>query len=205
MANMRRIRYLLTNFTGEPGYTSFYTDDVPVDSSFFNTFWNSVYALFPGGLTIHSPDFTDVMDIATGTIVGEQPYLTQADLVSPSPAAPFAGMAGAFIDWSCGAARIHGRAVRGRTFLVPLENAAFGNNGKLLPTTVTSIHDAATALIASTTEHLSVWARPFAGRGIIVRPGKRDLPAIPARPGTLNPISAAAVPSMQATLRSRRT
>lgn len=34
----------------------------------------------------------------------------------------------------------------------------------------------------------SIYSRPFAGRGVIVRPGRPDLPAIAARPGATYPI-----------------
>lgn len=205
MTSMYRYRYLMTHFTGEPGYITFYSDPVLVDTSFFREFFATFINYWPHGLTIQSPTDADVVEVETGNVLGTVAVLAQPDQVSTLPAQPFAGMAGAFIDWSCAPARVHNRVVRGRTFLVPFDPSVFDNNGKLAPTQQGQLQSAASTLLTAVGPHLGIWARPYGGRAVTVRPGKTTLPAIPPRLGTFNLISSAKVPFMQATLRSRRT
>ena len=205
MTTMYRYRYLLSNFTGAPGYINFYTDATVLDTDAMNAFWDSIYALFPTGLTITQPTTYDAMTVEDGEIIGGGAVLAQPTLVSPAADGPYAGMAGGLIDWTCAPARVASRTVRGRTFLVPFTAAAYNDRGQLAPSTVTSIQGAANTLLGLVAPHLVIWSRPYAGRGEVLRPPKPPLPAKPARVGTIWPITGALVTPVQATLRSRRT
>lgn len=204
MTTIYRYTYLLSNFTGAPGYSSLYSDGTNLDEGFVKTFWGSIADLFPQGTTITYPDHYDAIDDTTGTVLTSGIALAESPTVSQQSATAYAGMAGALIEWHCGVARVAGRRVRGKMFLVPLVGSNFTNDGHVVPDVVARIQAAATALLTSVAPHLVIWSRPYAGRGAIVRTGRPTLPAKAARLGSSYPIVQASTNNIQATLRSRR-
>lgn len=198
MPSLYRYKYTLTGFTGAPGYTSFYTDATAITPGALATFWGAIKDNFPQGTVITAPDYYDELDVATGANIGSGSAILDPPLTSAGAVEPYAGAAGCVVDWLCGPARIAGRKVRGRTFLVPLRSSFFTSAGTINSITAASIQTPATNLITACTPHLVVWSRPYAGRSL-------PLPAKPARAGSIHPIVTASVPLVQATLRSRRT
>lgn len=96
---------------------------------------------------------------------------------------------------------VNGKAVKGRTYHVPIALAAFEGNGTLTTLAISrfqSLNDA--MLSAGATDCVfGVYSRPFAGR--TASPGK---PAIPARLGSFHGASGGTTPDKVVVLRSRR-
>jgi len=195
---MYRYRCTWSAFTGAPGYTNFYSDGTNLNTGLLKAFFQAMTRYFPAGLTISFPDSADVIDDATGMLLGSVPALHNDPVVSATAAGPYAGASGAIVDWQCGSERVAGRLVRGRTFLVPLIDAAYSNTGTLDPAAQGNIKTYADNLLAGAGPHLVVWARPKAAQVLPKRPH-------PARAGSQHIIQTSSVPAIQAQLRSRRT
>lgn len=205
MTTMYRYRSVWSNFAGAPGYTNIYSDGTPLATGSLHLFFNDVANYLPNGLTITLPTFAEEVDDTTGEILGTISTPSSAPVVGSATAGPFAGASGGFIDWICGTTRIAGRQLRGRTFMVPLDSSAYSNTGQLNAGAQTALQNAANDFLSAAGPHVVIWARPYAGRDAIVRPGKPTLPAKPARVGSSHVITGGTVPFMQAQLRSRRT
>lgn len=76
---------------------------------------------------------------------------------------------------------------RGRAYIGPFISSVSTNEGDGITrpsaTLLNTIRGRFAALRSDVVETWVVYSRPFAGRGVIVRPNKPDLPALPARPG----------------------
>lgn len=191
---IQRVRVVMSNWAGAPGYINFYETSAVVDHTPYRTFFNSLITLFPAGLTFTFPGSGDIINEGTGNIVGAWTVAAPAPVVGTN-ASVYAGGAGAVVDWLTSGV-VAGRRPMGRTFLVPIGSNMLDTNGSLAGTTITTILNAATAMIASLGPTFLVWSRPFPGG-----PGGDP----PSRLGTVNPVTSARVPDLAATLRSRRT
>lgn len=168
-----------------PGVSVFYSDSPSAGvAAALRTFYNSISDELGQGLSVNYPSSGDVIDDATGTVVGawtESPQSATGGNISDGPVMGV----GARIEWLTGFIA-DGRAIRGRTFIVPLARSRFDGAGMLTPACVTTLQAAANALIAST--DLRIWRRPKTGR-----------------PGTSATVTSALVPDQVSWLRSRRT
>lgn len=191
---IQRVRVLMQNWPGAPGYINLYETSAVVDHTPIRTFFNSLITLFPTGLTITIPGSGDIINEGTGAIVGAWTVAAPA-VVTGSGVSAYAGGAGAVVDWLTSGV-VAGRRPMGRTFLVPLVSAAMDTQGSLTSTTISTILTAAQAMIAAMGPTFLVWSRPFPGG-----PGNDP----PSRLGTVNPVTSARVPDLAAVLRSRRT
>ena len=191
---IQRVRVLMQNWPGAPGYINLYETSAVVDHTPIRTFFNALVALIPTGLTITVPGSGDIINEGTGAIVGAWTVAAPA-VVTGTSVASYAGGAGAVVDWLTSGV-VAGRRPMGRTFLVPLGSNAMDGAGSLLSGTISTIQTAANAMIAAMGPTFLVWSRPFPG-------GPGGVP--PARLGTVNPVTSARVPDLAAVLRSRRT
>ena len=190
---IQRVRVLMQNWPGAPGYINLYETSAVVDHTPIRTFFNALVGLIPNNLTITVPGSGDIINEGSGAIVGAWTVAAPA-VVTGTATGNYAGGAGAVVDWLTSGV-VAGRRPMGRTFLVPLAASAMDGAGSLGPTTISTIQTAALALIAAMGPTFLVWSRPFAG-------GPGGVP--PARLGTVNPVTSARVPDLAATLRSRR-
>jgi len=183
---MNRVRCLWQGWPGSPGYTNLYVGTSIVNQTEIRAFFNALVALLPNALTIQVPNSGDVVDESTGTITGAWTG-TANTVVTGTSIGVYAGAAGACVNWRT-SLLIAGRRPIGRTFLVPLVNTAFQNDGSLAAATVTTIQTAATTLITNLAGELKVWSRPR-----------------PSIAGANVTVTSSNVPDLSVVLRTRRT
>jgi hypothetical protein len=183
---MNRVRVSWSNFPGAPGLSTFYVGSGVTDMTAIKAFFQSVSTLLPNATAVTVPNAGDQISEANGQITGAWAGSNGGTVTSIAAAGAFAGSAGACVDWLC-ALIVRGRRVQGRTFLVPLVGTAYDNNGSLTSGTITTIQNAATALIVALAGELKVWSRPTATAA-----------------GANATIISARIPDLAITLRSRR-
>lgn len=188
-----RVTAQWTGFNGAPGYTNFYFRDLADSDQAFlarnqvSAFFNSIKTYLPSVVSVTTQNPIDVIDEATGQIVGFGPSSETVPIVVGGSTRGYSGASGAVVSWETDGVR-NGRRVRGRTFLVPLSSSAYDESGTLTAEVQTAIQDAATGLVTDTSVlEMLVWSRPKAGSG-----------------GEAHVITSARVPDMAAILRSRR-
>lgn len=167
-------------------------DDADADAATMQTyaFFNSIKAYLPGVVKIDVLSDVEVIDDATGTMTDVRLSTTREQVVGGSGAsATWSAPSGACVTWNTGGVR-NGRRVRGRTFVVPLATMAYGSDGTLDSTPLSTMQAAATLL-----------AQPFSNRQLVVfarptAPGAGD--------GLSVPVTSARITDQAAILKSRR-
>jgi hypothetical protein len=192
---IHRLNAAWQNFPGAPGVTTFYFAGAPTQAEVdgVRAFFLALVAILPTGLTIQVPSTGDSIDETDGSITGTWSVGTTPAVVTGTAAGTYAGMAGAVVHWLTGGV-VNSRRVRGRSFLVPLIGSAFDAVGSLSATTITTLTNAANALLAAT-DTMAVWARPF--DGTVADPNPRA--------GSSHFITSIRIPDLAVALRSRRT
>ena len=181
MATLNQIRCTWSGVTGLPGISTFYaTGDPSFLIARLKTFFEAVKTSIPTGITIAYPSSGITVDTATGQANGAWSSTTTAS-TSCTATGTYQAPTGAVVNWKTGV-YVNGRELRGKTFLVPLANGAFGSDGKLLSTNVTSFTTAAAA-VPGGGNPLVVWSKTAAANA---------------------PVTSATVPAKVAVLRSRR-
>ena len=186
-----------TGFTGAPGFSVFHfnnPDDV-VDpnalaaavAAFFQDWAPQIPTIatisYPSEITSHNNE---------GVLLGSFPVTVVPPATDCTGVGVYAAPVGARMQWNTQGI-VNGRRVRGRTFLVPLVASAFEANGTLSTAPITAGGNAGAGLIADSAAAgaaLSVWSQPFAG--------------VPARAGSVHPVTGFSVPDQATVLRSRR-
>ena len=110
--------------------------------------------------TITIPGTGDTIDDTTGNLVGVWTAAGAGSVTGSGTPISAAGV-GACISWTTGGivTGLKGpRKLRGRTFLVPLQNGAYDADGTLTTGTVAALQSAANAMQAS--GPLAIWHRP---------------------------------------------
>ncbi len=160
-----------------------------------STFFNAVRTYLPAQVTIDVMSDVEILDVATGNLVGVQTAAAQAPITGGATAAAnWVAPAGACITWSTAGLRTVSskpRRVRGRTFIVPLAGVAYENNGTLVAGALTALNTAATGLRGNFNN------QEF---GIYGRPGKGGQPA-----GQYYAVTGHRITDQAAVLRSRRS
>lgn len=188
-----RITAEWAGFRGAPGYSNFYFNGQSADEEqpaahalAVRTFFDSISASIPGGVSINIRPTADNIDETTGNIVGQVDF-EAPDAVNGSATTSYSAASGAVVNWNTSSYR-NGRRVRGRTFIVPLSNAAYDANGDLSSGALNRLRPAATELVTNPGPvPMVVWSRPSAGGA-----------------GDAYPVTSASVPDLGAILRSRR-
>lgn len=183
-----------TGFTGSPGYTQFHITNAGLLSTALNNGSTGMRKFFDD-MKVHlcsnthilvSPEVKE-LDPATGALIALHAVPSPAtEVVGTGGSDQSPGPVGAVVSWGTGGVN-RGRAVRGRTFIVPIYFASFFGDGTLTSACVTSMNTAATNWRTSGGYESLIWSRPRAGAG-----------------GAAFPILTSAVPDMAAVLRSRR-
>jgi glucose/arabinose dehydrogenase len=189
---IKRYRVSWSNFPGAPGVSTHYFDPAVTDFTPVKTFYASLAARVPFGLTFTFPNTVDVIDEKNGQIQ----ITSNATVLSPETsnvtAANYSGTSGLAIQWRT-PDYVDGNHVVGRTYLVPLGPTFYDTNGSIGSATISAVQTAATTLL--TAMPMVVWSRPRkAGPG--GNPSARD--------GSSHAITAALVPDVAVVMRSRR-
>lgn len=143
----------------------------------------------PDDVTLTFPSEAELVDDATGQLVGVVSIADPPDPVTGSSSTGFAGGVGARITWNT-AAILRGRRVKGTTFLAPLDQGVYDSSGQIAPVIATAIQTAAGGAVvamAAADVPLLVWSRPT------------DTAA-----GEANLVTGASVPARVAWLRTRK-
>lgn len=188
MANLFKITALWQNWPGAPGYTNIYVLEAgPITNATngLRAFFQAISALLPLNMSVTVQPSGDQINDANGNITGAWSVDPAPTPVVGSGSATFAGNAGAVVSWRTNGV-VGNRRVRGRTFLVPMSPGIFDTNG-LTPGAISTIQGAAAGLITACDDNLAVWSRPTS-----------------LRAGSSHVVTAATVPDLSASLRSRR-
>lgn len=183
--SLHRVEVVWNGLTGLPGLSVFYGANGSLLVADLNTFFNSIKAQFPNGLTWSTPAAGDIIDEVTGALTGEWSGGAATSLVATGGAgAIYAAGVGAYITW--GTTTIaNGRRLKGRTFLTSIMTSKYDSNGTIDNSALGVFQTAANALVAG--GNLRIWHRPTGGAG-----------------GGLGAVTSAVVPDRVTALRSRR-
>ena len=195
MTALSRIQCSWLGFQGAPGVSTFYSTGVTEPISDIATFFSTFEAVLPSQVRIVVPNQGDVIDDATGTLMGTWSTGT-ATTVQGAGSAIYAAPCGSMVHWITSGI-VAGHRVSGRTYLVPLSGLAYAVDGTMVDATRAVIQGAADALVAATTTVLQIWSRPAAARTV-------GTTVHPARVGSSHSILGGQVPDKLAVLRSRR-
>lgn len=195
---LARVSCSWQNWPGAPGVSQFYGDGASIQPLLdaLHTFFEVVKTQLPTGLTITIPGSGDLIDETTGKITGSYGGLIPPALTTGTGAASYAGNAGAVVHWLSSTV-VDGRRLRGRTFLVPLTSGAYDSSGSIAATYLTSLQNAAAALVSSTGSTMQVWHRP-------VYAVPKTTPPTLVKPGSRATVTSSRVPDLAVSLRSRR-
>lgn len=170
-----------------PGVSTFYfsTSGSGVPAA-VKAFFQSFALALPTGLTITVPNDGDLIDDATGALVGTWSEPSGGGTVTGGTGGSYAQGVGMQVRWVTSGI-VNRRKVIGSTFIVPVVSAVYSADGTLADATVTANRNAGTQLITAQPT-FRVWSRPKAGR-----------------PGSSSPVIACQAPDRVSWLRSRRT
>jgi len=169
------------------GVTTLYLDESASGFvSAWTTFFNTLKAFFPVGVTWTIPDSGDLVDVATGGLSGSWSEGTTS-VIAATSAVDYAAGVGARIKWLTNGIS-GGRRVRGSTFLVPLVVDKYGSDGTLDDGFRSTMQTAANTALSAITGDMVVWHRPVGGSG-----------------GSAHVITSGVIPDTVSWLRSRRT
>lgn len=190
---LHRIRSTWSGLPGGSGVSTLYQVAAPSDADLtaIRTFWATCAGQLASDATIQVQNSGDIIDETTGALTGVWGPQTAVSSVVGTGGANYAAPSGGLVEWRT-AGIVHGRRVRGRTFLVPVGSGVYDSDGTLLSTAVTAFQNAATALVVALTS-MRVWSRPFRGS-----------PSIPARSGSAHAVTSAIAKDKAVVLRSRR-
>lgn len=203
MALIFRVTSEWTGFNGAPGYSVTHFRDPAMNGTQTRTemenlaysaqlqTWNFFGALdtqLPSGVSITVNPEVELIEDTTGEL--QDVYATTPNVaVIGSGGLQYSGPSGAVVNWRTPTIR-NGRRIRGRTFIVPLQTAAYDESGNLNPAAQGVVRDAAAGVIAGTsTVRFGVYGRPSTAL---------------ANDGVWAEATSSSVPDLAAVLRSRR-
>lgn len=195
MVTLNRARVTWSNFSGAPGLSTFYFGSSTVDMTALRTFFTACQPLIPASTTIQVPSAGDQINDTTGSITGVWTGPAQTSIVATGSNTSFSGASGAVVEWLSGLI-VGGRRPVGKTYIVPLIGTNYDTNGSLSTSTITTLTNAAAALITAYAGEMKIFSRPFTPPAGSTKP---------PRVGVGATIIAARVPDLAAVLRSRRT
>lgn len=154
-----------------------------------DAFFEDIKAYFPPVVTVTSQSDAEVIEETTGQLQSVFTVTPSSGHTGPASSNPYSAASGAVVTWRTAGVR-NGRRVHGRTFLVPLNQAAYAADGTLSTLGLSALNAAATTLAsAAGAPDLGIWARPTA-------PAATD--------GEWFAVNSFSIPDMAAVLRSRR-
>ena len=187
MSDLKKIVVTWTGLTGLPGVSVFYGKETAANPvSDLNTFFTSIQAKFPSGLSWQLPAAGDTIDSATGHPSGSWTSTGGGSVSGSGGAAPYAAGTGCKILWKTTGVTPKFRKINGLTYLTHISASQYDTDGTLISTAVSAFQSAATALVATT--NFGIWHKNS--------PGGSD--------GTFNALFAATVLDRTSSLRSRR-
>lgn len=180
-------------FLGAPGYSTFHFHESAsggvVDDARqrVHSFFDGLRGTLPSSVEIDVLEEVEEYDESSGMLVGYARGTEELATIDGGNNASFAAPVGAVVHWNTNTVA-NGRRLRGRTFIVPMSNAAFEADGTIRGIELDMLRDAAESLSGGGFEStFCVWSRPTGGGS-----------------GAVGPVISHRVPDMAAVLRSRR-
>lgn len=150
-------------------------------------FFDGVAADLPSSVSIDVLSQVEVLDDISGQLVDYSDDPEELDPVSGGSSGNFSGPSGAVVNWRTSTI-VDGRRLRGRTFLVPLNNSAYEPDGTLSNAALVRLNNAASVLSgAGFGSGFGILSRPSGGGAI-----------------RFGEVTGHNIPDMAAVLRSRR-
>lgn len=187
MVNIQRVRVALTGFPGGPGVATFYALDGQALQTPVHDLFGRLLAKFPSTVTFTVEVGGDIIDPLNGDLMGAW-VGAPTSVITGTGTGVYSAPAGVAVNWLTTSV-LHGRRLRGRTFMVPLIGNAFATDGSIDATTLASILGSAQQFVVDAATNLVVWHRPNTALG---------------RTGGYGAVTAATVNDKAAVLRSRR-
>lgn len=188
MTNLARVRveWSGTPVTG-PGLSTFYFDSAGEGwVADLVTFFTAVRAFVPTGAAMTVPSSGDLIDDASGELVGAWSEPGGA-LVAGNGNGTWPQGVGARVVWATDGIR-NGRRVKGSTFIVPIVSSSFEGASGLTAGAQSGLGNAANALVTAQAGTMRIWSRP-----------------LPGQAGTSSVVIDGDVPDKVSWLRTRRT
>lgn len=196
--SIQRVRTVFTGVAGTPWYSNMYFDDDGVtptaaeNADAVDDFWEALAPLIDNGVTWTIGPEIPILDETDGTLTSVEAITVESGSgTAAGDPLPYATQGLGKLSTSDFVA---GRRVQGRVFIPGMSEAASDATGKPASTTITSITDALTTLVASS--GLIVWSRPFEGA--------EGPPERPPRDGSKASITGVSAWTQWAVMRSRR-
>lgn len=161
---LNRVRVALTGVSGLPGVATFHFGSSVTDMTALRTFWDAVKAVFPNTMVIGVPNSGDTINEDNGQITGAWSGPAQTNVQGTGGVGSYLSTAGAMVRWTTPQV-VNGRRPIGKTFLVPAMTGIFSSSGTIASATLTTIQNAATALVVAYAGELKTYHRPVAGHG----------------------------------------
>lgn len=193
MAEFLQVRARWDGFAGAPGYNVFafartaapLQTDMDQSVAALRVFFDAVKGQLRTSTTVTVEPNARILRDSDGQLLGAATATTAPAVVQGTNMAAQALPAGIVVSWLTETIRGR-RALRGRSFLVPVAVSAYENDGTLTAAAMSGVGAAATTFLATTS--LAVWGRPS--------------PTDPV--GVLGDVTGSAIPDKVAILRSRR-
>ena len=160
MTDLRRVRVGFTGFAGAPGVATFYTRDTMTFLESLHTLWAGIATLMPPAVTIQVENVGDIINDATGVLVGSWEGSPQTPLTGTSGLG-YAAPVGGLIRWET-TQIFDGSRLRGRTFVIPMSAAEYGPDGTLVDADLVGIRAAINTFQAEQDTSFVIWHRPRA-------------------------------------------
>lgn len=188
-----RVTAVWSGFMGSPGYTNFFFDafgggdQVDLEVARVRSFFDAMQLRLPADVSIQVSPEAAILDEVTGELIGYANAGTTPSPVNGSAAGAYSAPSGGIVSWQTDTVA-KGRRLRGRTFVVPLSNGAYEDNGTLSLEAIGDLTDGAESIIGDGTgPELVIWSRPD---GSVA--------------GSIGAVTGFRVPDLAAVLRSRR-
>lgn len=156
---LNRVRCTFTGVTGLPGVATFHVGSGVTDMTPIRTFWNAIAGVFPNALIIGTPNSGDTINEATGQITGAWTGPVQTSVIGTGGVGSFSPTIGPMVRWITPQV-VDGRRPIGKTFLVPSSTSIIATSGTFTSAIVTTIANAAVALVVALAGELKTWHRP---------------------------------------------
>jgi len=188
MANLCRVR---VEWTGSSviggGVSTHYVDGAATGFlSDFRAYYFAWRFAVPSTVQWSFPNSGDLIDVATGGLVGTWTEPVEAPVVAAGAGGHVSGV-GMRQTWLTSGIR-GGRRVKGSTFFCPLTISMYDTDGTIVPGQITAANAAGAALVSALGTDLKIYSKPS-----------------PGNPGQSNTVIGSSSPDAISWLRSRRT
>lgn len=160
MGNVRKMVVTWGGISGGLAYTVFNCDGAVDATAEVKAFFTSIQSLFSSSATFLIPNSGDVLDEATGTLIGGWTGTGGGTVVGTAGSVAYGTGIGPYVRWQTGAV-VHGRRLRGRTWLTSISAAYYNTAGQFSAAGQSIVNPACATLVAA--NKVGIWHRPHHG------------------------------------------